>query len=55
MKAGKLFKAYCWAEALFMGYLLLKPKSAEPSAEEQALDNVKNQLKDKINAATQDP
>jgi hypothetical protein len=47
-KAGSLFKAYCWAEALFVGYLLLKPKSAEPSEAEQALENVKTQLKEKL-------
>ncbi len=50
MKAGSLFRAYCWAEALFMGYLLLKPKSDNPSEAEKALDDVKDQLKEKLNA-----
>ena len=50
MKAGQLFKAYCWAELAFVGYLLLKPKSDHPSEAEQAVDDVKDQLKEKFNA-----
>ena len=52
----KLLKAYLWAEVLFVGYLILKPKSAQPSPEEQALDDLKNRLKKEIeNASAQNP
>lgn len=55
-RAGKLFKAYCWAEALFVGYLLLKPR--EPGDELSKITEALNpepKTQDPKPHATQDP
>ena len=61
MKASTFFRAYLWAEVLFMGYLVLKPRRSAGQAPEPLddmlapLNSGADRVKETIDHATQDP